>query len=179
MYRSVHESPDLSAVPAGLRPVVASCLAKDPGQRPTPGALLDMIAPSAGRYSPHGGRPPPPAYAPYSAVPLHQAPTEAAPAGDVPADVPAGDELAFMAVTPEISLLIDAVGVTVDLKATDLQFTWAEISTVEHTAQGPRHLGITVRLHDGTTHRFQLAARRRARLQEWLEDLPMILECFT
>ncbi|MFJ8653068.1 serine/threonine-protein kinase [Streptomyces rochei] len=175
MYRSVHEPPDLSAVPAALRPIVASCLAKEPGQRPTPGTLLDMIAPTTGRYFPTVAVPAPPAYPPHSPVPLHQAPTEAAPAGDMPD----GDELAFMAVTPEISLLIDAVGVTVDVKSTDLQFTWAEINTVEYTAEGPKHLGVTVRLHDSTTHHFQLAARRRARLREWMEDLPLILECFT
>ncbi|MEV6165965.1 serine/threonine-protein kinase [Streptomyces sp. NPDC052052] len=34
LYRTVHEEPDLSAVPAGLRPALAACLAKDPRQRP-------------------------------------------------------------------------------------------------------------------------------------------------
>ncbi|MFF8727519.1 protein kinase [Streptomyces sp. NPDC015171] len=43
MYRSVHELPDLSAVPAGLREVVEECLAKEPAGRPTPTALLDRL----------------------------------------------------------------------------------------------------------------------------------------
>ncbi|RSS62694.1 serine/threonine-protein kinase [Streptomyces sp. WAC06614] len=43
MYRSVHEPPDLTAVPEALRPIVASCLAKDPASRPTPSALLDLL----------------------------------------------------------------------------------------------------------------------------------------
>ncbi|MCF3171649.1 serine/threonine protein kinase, partial [Streptomyces violaceoruber] len=47
MYRSVHEPPDLAAVPEGLRPVVAACLAKDPEERPTPTSLLDRFAPDA------------------------------------------------------------------------------------------------------------------------------------
>ncbi|MFD7335235.1 serine/threonine-protein kinase [Streptomyces violascens] len=47
MYRAVHEPPDLSALPPGIRPVVAACLAKDPAQRPTPERLLDLLAPKA------------------------------------------------------------------------------------------------------------------------------------
>ncbi|MFE9732453.1 protein kinase [Streptomyces sp. NPDC005863] len=45
MYRSVHEEADLSAVPQGVRAVVAACLAKDPAGRPTPEALLDLFTP--------------------------------------------------------------------------------------------------------------------------------------
>jgi serine/threonine protein kinase len=43
MYRSVHEPPDLSAVPPGLADLVAACLAKDPAARPTPTELLDRL----------------------------------------------------------------------------------------------------------------------------------------
>ncbi|MFI7005502.1 serine/threonine-protein kinase [Streptomyces sp. NPDC050145] len=44
MYRAVHEPPDLSAVPQGMCSVIAACLAKDPAQRPTSSALLDLFA---------------------------------------------------------------------------------------------------------------------------------------
>ncbi|MEU8467436.1 serine/threonine-protein kinase [Streptomyces sp. NPDC029006] len=47
MYRSVHEPPNLSAVPAALADVVAACLAKEPADRPTPSALLDRLTGSA------------------------------------------------------------------------------------------------------------------------------------
>ncbi|MFF4328864.1 serine/threonine protein kinase [Streptomyces sp. NPDC001591] len=45
MYRAVHEPADLSALPDGIRSVVATCLAKDPTQRPTTSELLDLLAP--------------------------------------------------------------------------------------------------------------------------------------
>ncbi|MGW4985639.1 serine/threonine-protein kinase, partial [Streptomyces mirabilis] len=47
-YRAVHEPPDLAALPPELREVVAACLAKDPGQRPTIADLLDRLTPADG-----------------------------------------------------------------------------------------------------------------------------------
>ncbi|CUW33001.1 bifunctional serine/threonine-protein kinase/ABC transporter substrate-binding protein [Streptomyces reticuli] len=35
LFRTVHEEPDLTDVPDALRPLIASCLAKDPARRPT------------------------------------------------------------------------------------------------------------------------------------------------
>jgi hypothetical protein len=40
VYRVVHNAPDLDLVPAGIRPVVERCLAKDPAARPTAATLL-------------------------------------------------------------------------------------------------------------------------------------------
>ncbi|WP_175411387.1 serine/threonine-protein kinase [Streptomyces sp. TRM64462] len=45
MHAVAHDEPDLSALPPGLLPIVAPCLAKDPGARPTPAQLLDLIGP--------------------------------------------------------------------------------------------------------------------------------------
>ncbi|WP_405921348.1 serine/threonine-protein kinase [Streptomyces sp. NBC_00122] len=47
LYDVVHAEPDLSAVPAGLREIVASCLAKDPAARPSPARLRELIGPVA------------------------------------------------------------------------------------------------------------------------------------
>jgi hypothetical protein len=40
LYRVVHEEPDLSGVPRGLRAVLRACLAADPADRPTPADLV-------------------------------------------------------------------------------------------------------------------------------------------
>lgn len=50
LYRVVHTEPDLDAAPEGVRPLIASCLAKDPEARPTPAGLLDAV----GESSPQG-----------------------------------------------------------------------------------------------------------------------------
>ncbi|WP_438696182.1 serine/threonine-protein kinase, partial [Streptomyces alkaliphilus] len=50
MYRIVQEAPDLGALPAALRETIAACLAKDPGQRPTPERIVEACR----RLSPDG-----------------------------------------------------------------------------------------------------------------------------
>ncbi|MFD0023624.1 serine/threonine-protein kinase [Streptomyces sp. NPDC058382] len=45
LYKVVHEEPELGDLEGGLREVVASCLAKDPGRRPTPAELARQLAP--------------------------------------------------------------------------------------------------------------------------------------
>ncbi|WP_051945109.1 serine/threonine-protein kinase [Streptacidiphilus rugosus] len=43
LYRVVHAEPQLETVPAAVRGLIASCLAKEPSLRPTPDALLDLL----------------------------------------------------------------------------------------------------------------------------------------
>lgn len=54
----VHDEPDLSAVPEGLRPLLARCLEKDPARRPTVAELLAEFAhrvlPSSAAYGQYG-----------------------------------------------------------------------------------------------------------------------------
>lgn len=116
--------------------------------------------------------PPPPSYAPSNAFLPHGAPIVLA--GGAPDDA----DLTFVAVGPGGSLLIDAEGVTLGPEGSEAHYSWAEISTVAYAAEGPKHLKVVVHPHRVTAHPCLLAARRRGRLREWLEDLPLILECF-
>jgi serine/threonine protein kinase len=50
LYRIVHEAPDISAVPPGLRPLVEAALAKDPAARPAAPQLLAQLTHDASRY---------------------------------------------------------------------------------------------------------------------------------
>ncbi|MFI1188952.1 protein kinase [Streptomyces californicus] len=286
MYRSVHEQPDLTAVPEGLRPVVAACLAKAPEERPTPASLLDRFAPDTAppsspdplpspdpAHAPTATAPlPPPAYAPPSAYapppgpptappayqqpgpynggpgyqqpgppagypayqqpgphgygPYYQQPgpysyapyqqpgphghgpyQQAAPGGyppyPHPAQAPAPphtfpsyqqaagrpaaagggvpgaeEDPSFVAVGPGASLLIDETGVTLGPEGAETPYSWEQIRTVTYGVEGPKHLGVAVHLHQGTVHPCLLDARRRSRLQEWLQDLPLVLDCY-
>ncbi|MFE4612044.1 WD40 repeat domain-containing serine/threonine protein kinase [Streptomyces niveus] len=62
IFRAVHQSPNLTALPPGLREVAASCLAKDPTARPAPSLLLDLLAGPLPKERRH--RPDPPAHPP-------------------------------------------------------------------------------------------------------------------
>ncbi|MFE9773966.1 bifunctional serine/threonine-protein kinase/ABC transporter substrate-binding protein [Streptomyces sp. NPDC005931] len=44
LFRTVYDPPQLDGVPAGLRPVVEACLAKEPGERPTAAELRAACA---------------------------------------------------------------------------------------------------------------------------------------
>ncbi|MCC3768793.1 serine/threonine-protein kinase [Streptomyces sp. UNOC14_S4] len=57
MYRIAEEEPDLDGVPAGLRPLIAECLAKAPAARPTPARVLERLGtgePPADSWLPTG-----------------------------------------------------------------------------------------------------------------------------
>ncbi|MEV7405365.1 serine/threonine-protein kinase [Streptomyces sp. NPDC091267] len=176
MYRAVHEPADLSAVPESLWPVLAHCLSKDPAQRPTPERLLDLLAPDLAAYAATAALP----RQPVDAVPIHQAPTVAARQRlhSEPVLDAASEDIVFTAVDAEGAIQIDAMGVCLKSPTQSLQLSWERISTVEHSA-GPRKcLRVTVRLHDGTIHQQMVKARKTSRFHEWLEDVPLILDCF-
>ncbi|WP_254879112.1 serine/threonine-protein kinase [Streptomyces sp. NA04227] len=52
LYRVVHDEPELGRVPHEVRELIRGCLAKDPGQRPTPGGLIEAVR----RHPAVGGR---------------------------------------------------------------------------------------------------------------------------
>ncbi|MEV6291212.1 serine/threonine-protein kinase [Streptomyces sp. NPDC051896] len=136
MYRSVHEPPDLAAVPAPLAGLVARCLAKDPAARPTATA----------------------AWTPYSPAPT--APAQQAVPGfgpPVPYVVPEV-ELA----DGESRVVVNATGVVLEVADADADFEWTEIAHVGRARRG-HHLTVVVRLWDGGVHDCELNARRSAR----------------
>ena len=49
-FRVVHGEPDLTRVPAPLRPMIDSCLAKDPAGRPSLGELVQTVVISSAAY---------------------------------------------------------------------------------------------------------------------------------
>ena len=49
-FRVVHGEPDLTRVPASLRPVIDACLSKDPAGRPALGELVHTVALSSAAY---------------------------------------------------------------------------------------------------------------------------------
>ncbi|MEU3662165.1 serine/threonine-protein kinase [Streptomyces sp. NPDC032940] len=49
-YQVVHDEPDLTGVPETLAPLVLSCLAKDPDERPTPDELMRRLRSVAASY---------------------------------------------------------------------------------------------------------------------------------
>ncbi|USA01891.1 PQQ-binding-like beta-propeller repeat protein [Streptomyces lydicamycinicus] len=54
-YQVVHDEADLAGVPPELVPLVESCLAKDPADRPTPDALMELLRTEAPADVPIGG----------------------------------------------------------------------------------------------------------------------------
>jgi serine/threonine protein kinase len=48
LYRVLHEPPDVTGVPTGLRPLIDACMAKDPDRRPTCREVLDKTGDSLG-----------------------------------------------------------------------------------------------------------------------------------
>ncbi|MGW7456550.1 protein kinase domain-containing protein [Streptomyces sp. NPDC054797] len=51
LYRVRYAQPDLSGVPAGLAPLLARCLVKDPAQRPTTAELAELLASDGGSFA--------------------------------------------------------------------------------------------------------------------------------
>ncbi|SOD86822.1 serine/threonine-protein kinase [Streptomyces sp. Ag109_G2-15] len=187
MYRSVHEPPNVSAVPAPLVDLVSACLAKNPADRPTPTALLDRLTgqpqeqtpPTAPPYTPTVAAPTPPtphphvpATPPYLPPPPVTAPPVAYGFGP---PLPYGPPEAVLA-DRESRVVVNATGVILEVAGVAADFEWAEIAGVVRTPStlGSR-LTVTVRLWDGGVYACELNARRSARLAEWIAHLDPVL----
>lgn len=173
MYRSVHEAPDLSAVPTGLRHVVAACLEKDPAARPMPTALLDLLTESPADANPV-------LYTPTIAVPPQpEAPSQPAapPWGlHMAATVVPGQGPRLVIGDREASFTADSTGVTLQVEGVAADFDWSEIAAVTSVpSRRGNRLTVTVQLRDGASYPCELEARRAAQLSEWTEQLGRVV----
>ncbi|MGA5191940.1 protein kinase domain-containing protein [Streptomyces exfoliatus] len=200
MYRAVHEAPDLTAVPAGLRGLVGACLAKAPGERPTPGEILDAVA---GTSPPREGAPPTlvvtdavpgpvrdavpgplqdPAPAPvrYSAPAPVQDPAPVRDASPLPAlptmpAVPPSPAPALVAADGDCGVIADVDGIRFEVFDEEAEFGWAEIGSVEYeAARRGRQLRVVVTLYDGSAYDCEVNGRS-ALVKEWIAQLDLVL----
>ncbi|WP_030166234.1 serine/threonine-protein kinase [Streptomyces sp. NRRL S-813] len=172
MYRSVHEPPDLSEVPAGLHEAVAACLHKDPSARPTPGALLDLVTGPA-HSTPAAYTPtlavPPPAFPPPASAPTQPAtPPRFPPAAMAP---PPEHQQPLVIGDRSASITADTTGVTLQVDTIEADFDWPEISAVICTPGRRGRFTVTVRLHDGMSYPCELDARRADQRDAWIGRL--------
>jgi serine/threonine protein kinase len=153
LYRIMHAEPDLTAVPAALRPHLQAALAKDPQHRPSAEHLLADLThtptrPQAGYHHPtetvlaqtwHPPAPPTPASSPPSARPPAPAPPSA-PAPDPALAVsgrPRRRRPVLLAVVLALAILAGAGG-------TALAFALTERPAPSH---GPAAAGATTHSH--------------------------------
>ncbi|MEE1817169.1 protein kinase [Streptomyces sp. SP18ES09] len=201
MYRSVHEAPDLAAVPEALRGIVGRCLAKNPAERPTPDALMDELA-----GVPQGSAPAPPAVpdprvapGPADATPRPGTGArtsgiqDAAPASvrtSAPAPVP---HPAYRSVPPpplapprpapdfaaadrRSGVAVDGSGVSLHFFGEEADFLWSEIRAVRYErVRRDRVLRLAVTLYDGSVWDCEVDGRRAARVDEWIRLLDPVL----
>ncbi|QGZ47615.1 protein kinase [Streptomyces sp. QHH-9511] len=84
-YRTVHEEPDLDGVPVELTGLIGRCLAKDPGQRPSPRQVIAearAVQSRAQGSAPHEAAQEPTSYRLAPPIPASTLPVSAGPAPD-------------------------------------------------------------------------------------------------
>ncbi|MGW4705304.1 serine/threonine-protein kinase [Streptomyces sp. NPDC004285] len=201
MYRSVHEAPDLGAVPEALRGIVGRCLAKDPAERPTPDALMDELAGTPGDSAPVPPSVPDPRVAPGPADATPPTGTGAGTSGiqdAAPAPVPASAPApvphpAYRSVPPpplappppapdfaaadrNSGVAVDGSGVSLHFFGEEADFLWSEIGAVRYErVRRDRVLRVAVTLYDGSVWDCEVDGRRAARVDEWIRLLDPVL----
>ncbi|MFF5406860.1 serine/threonine-protein kinase [Streptomyces misionensis] len=175
MYRSVHHEADVTAVPGPLRPIVQSCLAKDPGLRPSPALLLDALTaappplpapPPPASYVPTAVPPPPP-YAPHT------------PTACSPQAAPGPQEPEFLAMDRKNAVLADARGISLGINGTMIDLPWQYIARVGYEQSvRTRGLALTVAVDTYAGQRYFCAVRTREgeQIESWIDGLEAMLD---
>ncbi len=114
---------------------------------------------------PPGFGPPPPAYGPYPSYPT-QAPR-------IPQAPPGPD---FLAADRHNSVVVDASGVSFEMRDLTADFAWQVVRSV-HYRPGPdgKRLDVAVVHVDGRVYECVVAAKRRELVQEWFAQLAAVL----
>ncbi|MDT0571986.1 serine/threonine-protein kinase [Streptomyces sp. DSM 3412] len=181
MYRSVHEEADLTPLPLALRPVAASCLAKNPADRPTPSALLDLLT----TPGPQGG-PPVHTSTPYlppgdpsdAGKPLSRpSATHARRRDDDTFGTRTTDSpRSFTAAADRSRVVVDEEGVLLQADTTEIEFPWEEIGAVTTTVTGlGRVLRVTVRTYEGESYSVDVRAPNRRLRKAWSLRMDRVL----
>ncbi|QLJ06402.1 serine/threonine protein kinase [Streptomyces sp. NEAU-sy36] len=175
MYRSVHHEADVTAVPGPLRPIVQSCLAKDPGLRPGPALLLDALTaappplpapPPPASYVPTAVPPPPP-YAPHT------------PTAYSPQAAPGPQEPEFLAMDRKNAVLADARGISLGIDGTTIDLPWPYIARVGYEQSvRTRGFALTVAVDTYAGQRYFCAVRTREgeQIESWIDGLEAMLD---
>ncbi|MEU6391721.1 serine/threonine-protein kinase [Streptomyces sp. NPDC046939] len=184
MYRSVHHDADVSAVPSALRPIVTSCLAKTPAERPTPEQVLEALALPV----PLGPVVPPPTVSP--ALAPHAAPTAPVAAAPMPppyiptavvspANTKHQEEAELLATDRKNGIVADSRGISLGRDGTTIDLPWPHVTQVLYD-QTIRTFGysltVTVQTSTGERYACEVRTRQAERLEAWIDALEALLE---
>nr|WP_167381485.1 serine/threonine-protein kinase [Streptomyces misionensis] len=175
MYRSVHHEADVTAVPGPLRPIVRSCLAKDPGLRPSPALLLDALTATP----PPLPAPPPPASCVPAAVPPPPPYAPHTPTACSPQSAAGPQETEFLAMDRKNAVLADARGISLGINGTMIDLPWPYIARVGYEQSvRTRGFALTVAVDTYAGQRYFCAVRTREgeQIESWIDGLEAMLD---
>ncbi|WP_455569202.1 serine/threonine-protein kinase [Streptomyces misionensis] len=175
MYRSVHHEADVTAVPGPLRPIVRSCLAKDPGLRPSPALLLDALTATP----PLLPAPPPPASCVPAAVPPPPPYAPHTPTACSPQSAAGPRETEFLAMDRKNAVLADARGISLGINGTMIDLPWPYIARVGYEQSvRTRGFALTVAVDTYAGQRYFCAVRTREgeQIESWIDGLEAMLD---
>ncbi|MEU4128663.1 hypothetical protein [Streptomyces wuyuanensis] len=160
----------------------------------THGGLPDQTPPAAGPPPGFGPPVPVPPQAPYGPPqPGGYGPPQPYPYGQPPQPYPYGqpatpqpyggpanaEDPEFIAHDRTNSVVVDASGVALEIQGHTMEFPWAQIRTV-HYAPAPYGTVLMVAVAHAGGHLYEcrITARRKALLQEWLQEVAPVVHFY-
>lgn len=151
----------------------------------THGGLPDQTPPAAGPPPGFGPPVPVPPQAPYGPPqPGGYGPPQPYPYGQPATPQPYGgpanaEDPEFIAHDRTNSVVVDASGVALEIQGHTMEFPWAQIRTV-HYAPAPYGTVLLVAVAHAGGHLYEcrITARRKALLQEWLQEVAPVVHFY-